>query len=112
MSRSLGFSVRGKLSIAELRWLKDTFGIELNDPEHLMAIEDLERSVESLNRLRNSTSVSQEDRKEVGSDRWCSYCGDENIKPGEFAESPRGTLICQRCAIAAVSLMTRESGAT
>lgn len=98
-------SIRSKLDPQELTFLKDTFGVELRDPEMLAALSELNaatREMASIEEKFRIKAVSAEPPQ-------CSFCGLTAHAVGPMAQATSRALICRACAIRCIAIIDEET---
>jgi hypothetical protein len=94
-------SIRAKLNEADLAFLKQAYGLELRDPEAVLALS-------AIDDARNRVLAVQERalrkfRERDGRMPHCSFCDGSTHAVGPLAQSSFGPLICKACALASVA---------
>jgi len=98
-------SIRSKLDSQELAYLKDTFGIELRDPETAAVLSELAASIRDMERIEQKFRI----RPVSGQPPHCAFCGLTASVVGPMAEATTRVLICKPCAIRCIAIIDEEA---
>jgi hypothetical protein len=98
-------SIRSKLDSRELSYLKDTFGVELRDPETVALLAEMAAAAQDIARMEQKFRIRAVSRKLP----FCAFCGLTANVTGPMAQSTTRVLICKPCAIRCIAIIDEEA---
>jgi len=98
-------SIRSKLDADELAYLKESFGVELRDPETVALLAEVSAAVRELEKIEQRFRI----KAVSGEPPHCSFCGQSSHVVGPMAQATTRTLICRACAIQCLAIIDTEA---
>lgn len=97
-------SIRAKLDTQELTYLKDTFGVELRDPETVALLSEMAAAARDIEGIQQKFRI----RGVSGKPPLCAFCGLSTNEAGPMAEAATRVRICKPCAIRCIAIIDKE----
>jgi hypothetical protein len=98
-------NIRSKLDGQELAYLKDTFGVELRDPETVAVLAELNAAARDIEKIEQKFRI----RAVSGQPPHCAFCGLTANVAGPMAQATTRVLICKPCAIRCIAIIDEEA---
>jgi hypothetical protein len=98
-------SIRSKLDPHELAYLKESFGVELRNPETVAVLAEMSAAAREFEKIEQRLRI----KAVSGEPPHCSFCGQSSHVIGPMAQATKRALICRACAIQCIAIIDAEA---